>query len=118
MRELRRLLLVTGLLAIGVCHAAERSNVLRTNPFLQPVLDDAAALEGSKSATGPVVELQLRATMVAGSSSQANIGGVILGLGEEVNGYRLTEVHQRRVVLDRDGSQKEIRIDDENRDSD
>jgi len=54
--------------------------------------------------------MELRATMVAGERSQANIGGVVIGLGEEVNGYQLIEVHPLHVVLDRDGSSKEIRI--------
>ena len=60
----------------------------------------------------PAADMQLRATIVAGSRSQANIGGVIVGLGEGVNGYRLTEVHARRVVLEQNGTRKEIMIDE------
>lgn len=113
MPSLRQMLLIiTGcMLVIG--NATARDIVLKTNPFLQPVIrtnpvQSAAPAEDERH----VAEMELRATMVAGQRSQANIGGVVIGLGEEVNGYRLTEVHRQHVVLDRDGKAKEIRIDD------
>ena len=118
MPSLRQMLLhITGcMLVIG--NATASDIVLKTNPFLQPVIrtntvQSAVPVEDEHN----VAEMELRATMVAGQRSQANIGGKVLGLGEEVNGYQLIEVHPLHVVLDRDGQSKEIQIADNDRGS-
>ena len=43
----------------------------------------------------------VKATLVAGSQSMANLGGVILQIGEETHGYRLIEVREREAVFER-----------------
>jgi hypothetical protein len=67
------------------------------NPFVRP--------GGVRNATAPAapLELELRATLVAGRRSSANIGGTILRLGQELGGYRLTAVHEGTAVLVRAG---------------
>ncbi|MDX1698100.1 MAG: hypothetical protein R3308_07415 [Thiohalobacterales bacterium] len=110
MPELRCLILLAGLGLACNSLAAGQDEVLQTNPFLRPALAAPAQPGIVQAETPDTVTLDLRATMVAGSMSQANIGGKIVGLGEEVNGYRLLEVHVRRVVLEREGTRREIAI--------
>lgn len=93
------------------CHAAEQ--LLSTNPFAIPV--DTPVIQ---SVSSPVeqetpVKLVLRGTIVSGQQSLANISGVIVSLGEEVNGYKLVGVQQREVVLLRDNSRRILSVDDE-----
>ena len=111
MPDLRVTILFAGLgVSLGAL-AESGDHPLRTNPFLKPAFLSAQSGSVQVDKVDPVT-LELRATMVAGQLSQANIGGTIIGLGEEVNGYRLLEVHARRVVLERDGVHKEITIED------
>jgi hypothetical protein len=113
MPDFRRVLLTIGIMTATAGQAADQYAALRTNPFIKP--GNIADSQSNKTADVPLAaDMQLRATVVAGSRSQANIGGVIIGLGEDVDGYRLTEVHARRVVLERDGTRKEIIIDESN----
>ena len=53
----------------------------------------------------------LRGTMVAGQQSLANISGVIVSLGEEINGYKLVAIHQREVVLMRGDERRILSVD-------
>lgn len=110
MRRQRLAMTVLAVLATASVQAETGLAMLRTNPFLQP--DDLDAGRASPSKQDNAADMALRATMVAGARSQANIGGVIVGLGETVNGYQLTEVHARHVVLERDGTRKEIKVDE------
>ena len=111
MPDFRRVVLLAGILAATAGQAADQYAALRSNPFIKPMnIEDTPS--NKRAARPPAAAMQLRATIVAGSRSQANIGGVIIGLGEDVDGYRLTEVHARRVVLERDGTRKEIMIDE------
>lgn len=114
MHEWRKVMLLAGLgLTLNVV-AAEADSGLQVNPFLKPAFLVAAEPVNAPAEKQDTVSLELRATMVAGRMSQANIGGKIIGLGEDVNGYRLLEVHVRHVVLERDGTHKEIIIADGN----
>ena len=45
----------------------------------------------------------LKATLVAGERSMANLGGVVLKLGEETRGFRLVEVREWEAVFTKDG---------------
>ena len=111
MPDLRRVLLLVGILTATAGQAAGQYAALRSNPFIKPATITETP-SNKKADIRPAADMQLRATVVAGNRSQANIGGVIVGLGEDVEGYRLTEVHARRVVLERDGTRKEIMIDE------
>ncbi len=56
-------------------------------------------------APAPIVEPpppELRAVMVAGSESIANVGGTMLRIGERIDGHRLIDVRPRGAVFQRD----------------
>ena len=96
--------------------AAEISQppVLRTNPFLQPSLKATPVeQEGAGGLQTHTADLVLRGTLMAGSDPMANIGGVILEIGGEVNGYRLVSVGERKVIVEKDGVRKTLTIDNE-----
>ncbi len=80
---------------------------LRINPFIQP---KTVASTGMTAQSDDGVSMQLRGIMLAGDHSLANIGGKIVGVGDEINGYRLITVNERGVVLDRDGTRKELGV--------
>jgi altronate dehydratase len=114
MHDLRLVLLMIAVMTATAAQAADKYAALRTNPFISP--EKVTDTQLNKSAEKhKAADMELRATVVAGSRSQANIGGVIVGLGEDVNGYRLAEVHARRVVLEQNGTRKEITIDETDR---
>ena len=117
MPDLRRTLLIAAGCLLMTATAGARDVVLKTNPFLKPVSPETGQAAGKQDDVQTVTEMELRATMMAGERSQANIGGVVIGLGEVVNGYQLIEVHPLHVVLDRDGTSKEIRIANSNQGS-
>ena len=111
MRNSLRVLLAFVAIGATAGQAADKYAALRTNPFIVP--GDATDVQSNKTADKrKTTAMDLRATVVAGSRSQANIGGVIVGLGEGVNGYRLAEVHARSVVLEQNGTRKELLIDE------
>lgn len=106
---------VPGVLLITLLPAMTASSgdvVLTINPFERPLVasskdevPDEAVVEA------PQVTLELRGTMAAGAHSLANIGGEILAIGQEINGYRLMAVHQRHVVLQKNEIQRTLLID-------
>ncbi|MBT8120899.1 MAG: hypothetical protein KJO10_00075 [Gammaproteobacteria bacterium] len=111
MPDLRLVLLMVASMTATAGQAADQYAALRTNPFIVPV--NAADAQVNKTVDKhKTTNMKLRATVVAGSRSQANIDGVIIGLGEDVNGYQLAEVHARSVVLEQNGTRKEILIDE------
>ncbi len=93
---------------------------LQHNPFLRPNLEalgaqsvqPAGAASGrndgqrektiAKNRAAFEEPLELRAILHAGRESLVNVGGVILGIGEEVDGYRLVKVEEREAVFRKD----------------
>lgn len=100
-------LLLVMVLLQGVALANDSDGPLHINPFLQP-RTVASTSKTAQSDDG--VSMQLRGIMLAGEHSLANIGGKIVGVGDEINGYRLIAVNERGVVLDRDGTRKELGV--------
>jgi len=92
-------------------HATENAGTLQTNPFSNPYISEIETTNDRVKAASPAITLELRGTMVAGTNSQANIGGTILAIGEDIEGYKLVSVKQRHVVLDKDGTQKMLSLD-------
>jgi len=95
-----------------VSYAGESVQVLKTNPFARPVdsykqVDASAPVEQLNS-----LPLVLRGTVVAGRQSLANISGVVVSLGEEINGYKLVAIQQREAVLLKNGEHKVLSVDD------
>jgi hypothetical protein len=107
------LLFVGGLLSQPACLASDAETImLQINPFLQPVLEAVTSGSSNNVATRtPADSMQLRGTMLAGSNSVANIDGTIIGIGQQLNGYTLVSVQQRHIVLDRNGTQMTLSID-------
>jgi hypothetical protein len=88
-------------------HAAEIRGDLKSNPFEQPAPAEKVADKVQETAKA----LELRGIMIAGPRSQANIGGEIIAIGEEIDGYRLVSVKQRHVVLIRNDVKKILAVD-------
>lgn len=88
-------------------HAAEQAGDLRSNPFAQP----APAEKAPDKPQETVDVFKLRGIMIAGSRSQANIGGEILSIGEEIDGYKLVSVQRQYVVLVKNGVKKILAVD-------
>ncbi|MBT8143244.1 MAG: hypothetical protein KJO55_01000 [Gammaproteobacteria bacterium] len=88
-----RLWLAVAGLALPLVASAVEAPSLQGNPFNQPEW-----LSTARTAAGPAItgsarrRLDLRATLVAGKNSAANVGGKIVMLGEEIAGYSLIEV--------------------------
>jgi hypothetical protein len=105
----------TLLLAGMVLHTGSLADdsVLQTNPFISHVAEAAAPdTAGSTASERTGDRLRLRGTVQAGSQSLANIDGVILGIGQEIDGYTLISVEERHVILERNGARREIIIAD------
>ena len=83
---------------------------LKTNPFERPVSEDSKA-DQEPVAQAPLPEMVLYGTMDAGRYSMADIGGEIVALGQEVNGYTLVAVHPYHVVLQKDATQRILSLD-------
>jgi hypothetical protein len=96
-------------------HATENTGTLQTNPFSNPYISEIETTNDHVKAASPAITLELRGTMVAGTNSQANIGGTILAIGEDIEGYKLVSVKQRHVVLDKNGAQKTLSLDQNDR---
>ena len=84
-------------------HADQRAPTpLRTNPFVVPIDPESGARdERAPSDVQAEVEMELHGVLLAGDQSFADIGGQILSLGEQINGFTLVEVDPRRVVLEK-----------------
>lgn len=109
--------IIVSLLFLGVFPgpvAAEESkysrnaaSILHHDPFKQPKL-----LEEPEKPDEPEVSAvikvpppwtrELRATMVAGQASMANVDGVLVTLGEQLDGFTLVEVHERSAVFEKE----------------
>lgn len=77
---------------------------LSANPFSRPssevTVANRARIAGIDGAIPP---LDLKATLVGGENALANVGGTVLRVGEETQGYRLVEVYEDRAVFVRQG---------------
>ena len=117
MRGVRRttVLLLAGAAGLALtCQAAGQAGILHRNPFahaLPEISQPAAGTANPSTAAG--TSLELRGTMMAGSDSLANIGGLILGIGQEVEGYRIVSIHERWVVIEKNGEQRTLSVDRE-----
>ena len=85
--------------------------VLKTNPFAAPVNAQTVAGANRAAPAQPETAMELYGTLAAGQASMADIGGEVLGLGEEVNGYELVEVHDLHIVLRRGAEHVTMWID-------
>jgi hypothetical protein len=75
----------------GLCAEASGGEQRLANPFSRP--------ESASAAAAAPALLELRATLVRGGQSSANIGGTIVRIGERVGDYRLVSVHEGAAVI-------------------
>ena len=84
------------------------------DPFQQPAdMRDPLAERGQQEENSEgIIEagvgLQLRAIILAGNASMADVNGEIIGPGEEVEGYRLISINADRVFLEKEGVRVEV----------
>jgi hypothetical protein len=90
--------LLAASLSAATALAAE---VLRHDLFARP--NRTSSVTGSESLT--TWNPQLTAVLVAGDESLANVGGTIVKVGEEIDGYRLLRVQEGTAVFIKDGLQ-------------
>ena len=88
--------------------ALAEGRTLQHDPFARPPLTIQAAAPAARPA-GPAVEpkraLKLQAVLVAGPASMANVDGVMVRVGDTVQGYRLLAVHERGAVFEKNKTQ-------------
>jgi hypothetical protein len=93
--------------------AAAQADSLKHDPFARPasvarparttgatgqaVTGQAVTVQATAAA--PVWKPELRAIMVAGPNSIVNVEGTLVSLGEQMQGYRLAEVHEESAVF-------------------
>jgi hypothetical protein len=78
------------------------SSLQRLHP--EPAPDSAP--QPPKPAWNPV----LRAVIVAGRGSLANVGGVIVGIGGIIDGYRLVQVRESEATFVKDGKRYTLKL--------
>lgn len=98
-------LCISVLLCMTLSFAADKPMKLKKNPFKRPDLFSTGISETSVATTdGPGAELDIRAAMSAGENSSVNIGGNIIRIGEEIQGYRLLAVEEGKVIFSKNNS--------------
>jgi len=98
--------------AASVCIAAgEGASKLRNDPFDQH-RSHKPGLRPEQTAAAPQAwRPELRAVLVAGDRSMADVGGIIVKLGGKVDGFRLLEVRDREAVFVKNGTRLTLSID-------
>ena len=87
---------------------ANAESMLRHDPFVRPQLSASANHRPGDpvlpmEAVGGEWSPQLSSAMMAGKDSMVTVDGVILRLGEEINGYRLLRVRDHEAVFQKGG---------------
>lgn len=115
---------ILGFLLLGPLSAATARDtdslditpILRHDPFETPAVLDQPAVQAPPVQTAQKTpepwERELRATSVSAVRSMINVDGVILLLGEELDGFRLVEVHERAAIFEKDGTRRTLSMDD------
>ena len=109
-RRLAALALAMGCSALAL-PAMGQGRALQHDPFVRPAVGQVPGTGSSAATPGRVKaaaegkpKLNLQAVLVAGSHSIANVDGVMLRVGESINGYRLLEVQHRSAVFEKNGA--------------
>jgi hypothetical protein len=113
MRAFRAAMLALSLgAAAAACAAApDGASRLRNDPFDQHRAHRTDRGAEPAASTPPVWRPELRAVLVAGDRSMADVGGIIVKLGGEVDGFRLVEVRDRKAVFLKNGTRLTLSID-------
>lgn len=92
----------------------EMHEVLKRNPFEIPVRDQSVSINtlDERLDERRQAEMVLKATLVSGAASIANIDGSMVMLGEKYNGYELIEVREGSITLLRNDMKMELKVSD------
>lgn len=98
----------------GACAiAGDVAPSLRHEPFVRPPLASASASSASGGdITAREWKPKLRGVITAAKGSLVNVDGMILSLGEQIEGFRLMRVEERKAVFMKNGVRIELTIDD------
>ncbi len=106
------------IVALPTTTMAKSLVILERDPFQRPrPVNRKQDRSGPKTKTvvKPLAELavklKLKATLVAGQDSMANVEGVLLKLGESIKGYRLLQVRKGEAVFEKNGEVIVISMD-------
>lgn len=118
MSLLRTARLIAGAAALAVCApAAGQGPLLQHDPFVRPALGgfgqprSPAAAAPRPAASGELrPRFQLNAVLAAGSNSIANVDGVMVRVGESVQGYRLVAVQDRSAVFEKNNARHTLTL--------
>lgn len=72
---------------------------LRRNPFVHPKFETEAFVAAPGETPAPAEPMRVSAILLADEQSLVSINGVVLGIGEEHDGYVLREVHDDSAVF-------------------
>lgn len=92
----------------ATCRAEEDAPLhqLRRDPFdFSAIIPPEPEMAPGPTPAEQAVTFELRATLVAKHRSLANLNGEILGVGDEIDGYRLRRIDEDQVVLEKAGKQ-------------
>lgn len=79
------------------------------NPFVHPPLSAGAPTSTVTDSAGRL-RPELRATLVSATDSMVNVGGKLLSIGEEVDGYRLISVSEGQAIFEKNGVQVTVLV--------
>ena len=96
-----------------ICSAASAAEpALRHDPFAWPAaVRPAAAAASGGEAPAPLWRPKLRAIVNAGNASLVSIDGIVVALGQQIDGYRLVRVGERSAVFAKSGGTVELKMD-------
>ncbi len=98
---------------VAACYADGARSVLHRNPFERPKLQQPAGRAASPEITGAAAPAwELRGTLVAGRDSLADVDGVIIRVGDDVDGYRLVSVREGIAVFFGNGGRLVLTVED------
>ncbi|GEM_PF-1888000 len=83
----------------------------KTNRALESITSETATAEGDSARKGLLWQPDLRGIIRSEDIAIANIGGDMIELGEEYQGFRLIKVKERSVVFEKNGKQYPVSLD-------
>lgn len=97
--------------AAGAAHAQAEGPT--HDPFVRPAASAQQPGRGGATAQGGT-EAQwapaLRAVMLAGAASMADVDGAMVRIGEAIDGYRLVEVREEAAVFEKSGKRYVLKL--------
>ncbi|TWI69761.1 hypothetical protein IP91_00834 [Pseudoduganella lurida] len=115
---MKRAVFITLLLAAGIGAAEPALRPLR-DPFVRPALATPAAAAAAAAAQVPAEPPpppRLRALILNGTRSLANIDGDVVAAGEQIAGYTVLRIDPRGALIARGGKQLLLTIEDQRAD--